>query len=308
MGTFCSLKYIIIDTSSFLCSFNIIDYLSFLNNDQYIINFFSLQKNFQYGLDLCSGGLVNIIHTPGAKKVDIRRYRNILGESMNSNAYFLQPIPINKITKIRDYKINRNNYIMAHFFSHLTKPDFDINVISPFLNSHPQHGIFEKMNIFSVPFFYLQIKHDLIDSLTLMELYATILINTLMENNLPISRGASFGFNTTRININSSANLMIAVGMEPLSVIYRYCLSAEKTFDILAEKINKKTSDFSIEFDFAKLKSLIQFIEKSEYRKEIFSLAKKISFRYHMIKNDAVKEEAKTFLKANRALFSKEFA
>jgi len=206
------LRYILIDSSSNFSSFNLLNYEINLSKDQAIFELKSLLKSFQYGYDLASSGLINIIcNKEDYNLCDIIRFKLFLirgmGLGLSTSNYYSLPIYNERINTIRNKFIYRNNRIISYHLSRCKFKRLNFVIDSPSLKISDYREC--------VPFFYLKFNHKHEKSLNIL----FYLVNKEVKS--PVSTGASYGFNSTRMDVISLDNIRISVGQENIIQAYQ---------------------------------------------------------------------------------------
>lgn len=190
--------YFIVDNTGLSVSFQP---MSLLSGKLKIIQFESLLKYAQFGLDRVNAG---IIVAYGSDRGKILEYRKHSGTNISDSAVYALPRPNRKILERRLIRLNRNATVLSACIAEqisLKRNGPFGSVSYPGLSDHNSFEYFHS-SYFHGGFFSINFKKKF-RSKKIYERFIKLIISEAKKRKLNIVAGTSFGFNTTRVYLTA---------------------------------------------------------------------------------------------------------
>ncbi|MHB9154079.1 MAG: hypothetical protein ACYC5N_00125, partial [Endomicrobiales bacterium] len=215
--------YFIIDTSLFGPTFQLADFLdgADIPDNLHFVLYSSLQKLYQDGLELTSGGVLTLVSKDEAAHRRIierlRENRSFIGTDPTLLGYLsLDTLaPGKEEFAGRTRKIMENAQSLAeHMYAEIKRRGAGDRVFHPALPSHPGHAVWQKNRRPGVPFVLLRTEKPA-DSLRLVRL----LSKKLLAAGLPLLGRDSYGFSslTYTFYYHNTDQMTLRISLPPYS-------------------------------------------------------------------------------------------
>src|SRR3989338_2750158 len=169
------------------------------NKKVHLITFESLNKYYQFGLDLVTAG---VIICDNREAGGIFEYRKHAGTNISDTSVYALPKPNRKLLKKRLNKHQRNAQELAKYLSETDRQGDKIEkIIYPGLDNHPAYDWSKELE-FKGSFLNIKFKEQY-DNPKYMKKLMDLVIKTGRQKEVNIIGGTSFGLNTTRIYLTS---------------------------------------------------------------------------------------------------------